>query len=61
MKVSELIMKLYNFNQDAEITIPYFETIDLMYNYIDDGGNPIDSRETDLVFIVGCDYNEKDC
>ena len=62
MKVSELIHKLYNFNQDAEVTTPYFETIELGYICIDSEGNPIDSRETPLVFIQGCDYvQEEDC
>lgn len=60
MKVSELIHKLYNFNQDAEITTPYSETIELSYICIDEEGNPIDSRETPLVFIEWCDYDQED-
>ena len=60
MKVSELIHKLYNYNQDAEITTPYSETIELSYICIDGDGNPVDSRETPIVFIEGVDY-EQDC
>ena len=60
MKVSELITKLMNYNQDAEITTPYSETIDLSYICIDNEGNPLDSRETPIVFIELCDYEEED-
>ena len=60
MKVSELIMKLYDYNQDAEITTPYSETIDLSFICFDEEGNPIGSRETPLVFIEGCDYVQED-
>ena len=60
MKVSELIHKLYNFNQDAEVTSPYSETIELSYIYMDVDGNPIDSRETPIVFIEGCDHVKED-
>lgn len=60
MKVSELIHKLYNFNQDAEVTTPYSETITISYIYIDEMGNPLDSRETPVVFIEGCDYEQED-
>lgn len=60
MRVSELIHKLYNFNQDAEVTTPYSETIELSYICIDTEGNPLDSRETPIVFIEGCDYEQED-
>lgn len=60
MKVSELIHELYNYNQDAEVVTPYSETIRLSYIYLDLEGNPMDSRETPIVFIEGCDYDEED-
>ena len=60
MKVKELIEKLWNYNQDAEITTPYSETIDLSYICIDNEGNPLDTRETPLVFIELCDYEDED-
>lgn len=60
MKVSELITKLMNYNQDAEITTPYSETIGLSYICFDNEGNPLDSRETPIVFIELCDYEEEE-
>ena len=60
MKVSELIQKLYNYNQDAEVTTPYSETIELSHICIDCEGNPLDSRETPFVFIEGVDYIKED-
>ena len=60
MKVKELIEKLWDFNQDAEVTTPYSETIELAYIRFDENHNPIGSRETPLVFIQGCDYEQDD-
>lgn len=60
MKVSELIQELYKYNQDAEVTTPYSETIELSYIYMDTEGNPMDQRETPIVFIEGCDYEQED-
>lgn len=60
LKVKELIEILWNYNQDAEITTPYSETIDVSYICIDNDGNPVDSRETPLVFIELCDYEDED-
>lgn len=59
MKVSELIQQLCNYNQDAEVTTPYSETIELSHICIDVEGNPIDQRETPIVFIEGCDYEQE--
>ena len=58
MTVGELIHQLYNFNQEAEITTPYSETIELSYICVDENGNPLDSRETPIVFIELRDYIE---
>ena len=60
LKVEELIRELYNYNQEAEITTPYSETIELSYIYMDTDGNPLDQRETPIVFIEGCDYINED-
>ena len=58
--MSELITKLMNYNQDAEIKTFYSDTIDLSHICFDEEGNPLDSRETPIVFIELCDY-EQDC
>ena len=58
MKVKDLIMKLYDFNQEAEITTPYSETIELSFICFDKDHNPIGSRETPIVFIEGCDFEQ---
>lgn len=60
MKVKDLIMKLYDYNQEAEITTPYSETIDLSFICMDLEGNPLSSRETPIVFIELCDYEDED-
>ena len=60
MLVSELIEKLYTYNQDAEITTPYSETIELSHICIDSKGNPLDQRETPIVFIELADYENED-
>lgn len=60
MKVSELIQQLCNYNQDAEITTPYSETIELSYICFDEEGNPLDQTETPLVFIEWSDYEKED-
>ncbi len=61
MNVEELIEELYKYNQDAEVVTPHSETICIGYICMDEDGNPLDQRETPLVFIEGCDYNEEDC
>jgi len=53
LKVKELIEKLWDFNQNAEVVTSHSETIEI--GYIDDGCG---KAKTPLVFIDGCDLEQ---
>ena len=58
MIVKELIKELLEYNMDAEVTTSHSETIELSYI-----GNPkvedcSDKKQTQIVFIDGCDLEQ---
>lgn len=61
MKIDKLIDKLKNYNQKATITLTTSEDIMLSYVCEDNDGNELSKKNTPLVFIEGCDTNQRCC
>ena len=60
MKVEDLIKELSAFNQKAEITTPYSETIRVSWISDEDEDIQKSKKDTVLVFIEGCDFIEEE-
>lgn len=54
MKIKDLIIRLLDYNMDAEVCGKYFESVEI--GHIDHNGR-FDKKNTPLVFIQGCDLD----
>lgn len=58
MKVKELITELLEYNLDAEVVTSYSETVELSYIGTKGVKNCSDKKDTQFVFIDGCDLEQ---